>query len=287
MRYVLMLNSKAFSLIETLVAAAVIAVAVLSVVAVVRKGQEYMWVNLHRRTARAILDTTLEGARFYPGNYGSIPATIASDSVVLDATNGKPKAQRSFSITSGTVDVVAYKSITVKLLWQEYAGAAADSVMITRRVPDIPDSLQNIAPFADTIKASDEYSDGTRPASNVVDGIRCLLRTGDWSVNNSTSPWIRLAWKQNHRIKKIVLYDRCAGGNYADQATVSFSDGSPNIIIAIPENPNCGSAIGSIICTPGTAVFGSKYVSWINIQLNGRSADGFNHVGLAEIEVYE
>ena len=280
------LGIKGFSLIETLVAAAVIAFAVLSVVAIVRKGQEYTWVNLHRRTARAILDTTLEGAQFYPGNYGSIPASIASDSVSLDPTNGRPKAKRSFSITSGTVDIVAYKSITVKLLWQEYAGAAADSVVVERRVPDIPDSLRNIAPLA-TVSSPNAYFSAPGWAdfspNSAVDGIIGLHFLGEWA-STTTSPTINLQWAVTHHVKKIVLYDRCNASCVANSADVKFYNGATmtsEISIYIPNCPNCGSAN----CSPGTAIFGPKMVTSISIQLSGSGSP--TYVGLSEVQVFE
>lgn len=263
---------RGFSLVETLVAAAVVCIAVVSVVAIVRKGQEQMYVEKHRRTARAIADTTLEGSRFCPANFSAIPTAIADDFPLLESN---VPARRLYSIVSGTMAGVDYKKITVKVRWTEPSVGTKDSVEISRLVPNIPSTI-NIAPLATNIFASSTFMGNATypqcPPWNVVDGIIGLQFLSDWA-STQYSPWIRIEWPQTYYITKIILYDRKYLTCRARNATISFSDLSPNISLTIPDE---GFA---------TVMFAPKCVTWIQIQLNG--VGGFPAVGLAEVEVYE
>jgi hypothetical protein len=267
------LGTRGFSLVETLVAAAVVSIAVIAVVAVIRKGSEQMVVNKHRGVARAIVDSTLEGPRFYPENYQTIPATIASDVVALTSNLN---ATRTFTITSATIaGEIPYKDIKVRLQWTEPSGGATDFVEMERMVPEIP--KPNIAPLANNIISSSFYPTGVYPQCppwNVVDGIIGLQFVGDWAANNEATPWIRLTWPQTYTITKIVLYDRHWLSCRAKLASITFSDLSAAINnVTIPDE---GSA---------TVMFAPKAVTWIQIQLNG-TCSGFLGVGLSEVEVY-
>lgn len=266
------LGSKAFSLVETLVAAAVVGVAVFSVISLVRKGQEQTWIEKHRRVARAICDSTLEGTRFSPARFDSIPLAIADDFPQI-ASN--ITASRLYTITPDTIAGVPYKKINVNVRWTDPAVSGKDSVEIERRVPDIP-SNPNIAPVADVITASSTFmGSGTIPQCppwNVVDGIIGLQYLSDWA-STEYNPWIQIHWPQTYYIKKIVLYDRKYLTCRARFATIAFSDGSANITTSIPDE---GSS---------TLLFAPKGVTWIRISLNGTG--GFPAVGLAEVEVYE
>jgi Tfp pilus assembly protein PilV len=285
------LGIKAFSLVETLVAAAIIALAVLSVIAVVRKGQEQMTVEKHRRAARAIADTTLEGPRFSPDNYAAIATGVTTDNVPLDASLN---AVRTITITGpAALANVPYKTIVVSLQWTEPAGTSAQSVVIERRVPNIPGSI-NIAPSADNIAASSEYP-GSCPFCgdnnfyvlyrwSAVDGIKGLCCQGEWVGNNTdgNSPWITLTWNTPHKIKKIVLYDRAFGSCRATSGTVYLNgSGTAFTTIAIP------SCAGGGNCAGGTALFAPQQVTSVRIQLSGAGCPAFNFYGLGEVEIYE
>jgi hypothetical protein len=262
------LNATGFSLVETLVAAAIVCFAIISVLAFVLKGSQLASVEKHRREAREIVDTTLEGLRFLPEHYDSIPATIASDNVTL--ASGLT-VTRSITIGAGTIVTgVDYKTIDVRVKWQEPGATVYDSVQIVRWVPDIPDSLRNIAQSITNIVASSTA--GGSAASNAIDGIIGLNTVGDW-VSTQTSPNMTLTWATAHTIKRIVLYDRTgAAFGRAGTATVNLNDGKPNITMVIP-------AQGS-----KTADFIPRTTSQIQINLAG---SGAANVGLAEVEVYE
>jgi type II secretory pathway pseudopilin PulG len=269
------LGVKAFSLVETLVAAAIVGLAVLSVIAVVRKGQDQMAVDKHRRAARAIADTTLEGKRFLPSNYYLIPATIDPDSVTLDGTL---KGGRSIVIKPEKHGGIPAKRVTLTIQWLE-PGTSESSVELKKLVPYIPDEFRNIAPFASAIAVSSEHEGDANGKhyqcfrSCAVDGIIGLSYIGDWASETST-PWIQLDWPSVHRIKRISLYDRNSLDDFARNATITFSDGSTPISVTIPDR---GSQ---------TVNFNPKNVTWVRISLNGSGAGGFQ-VGLAEVEVYE
>lgn len=271
--------ARGFTLVETLVAAAVVSIAVVSVIAIVRKGQEQIWIDKHRRVARAIVDKTLEDVRFYPSNYNSIPASIGDDFPKIDTNIN---ARRMIKITTGTLAGVTFKRVNVKVRWTEPATGVRDSVEIERLVPDIPDALRNIAPHATQITASSLFSawlnvNGINTYFEcqpwyVIDGIIGLRIMGDWaSAGGDANPWIRLQWPETHRIKKIIVYDRTNPSYHTPGATAQFSDGSQ---ITISNIPSCGSK---------EVVFGPKAITWVQFNLWGTDA----YRGFAEIEIFE
>jgi type II secretory pathway pseudopilin PulG len=122
-------NSKGFSLVETLVAAAVIALSVVAVVSMVRKGQEQMKLDQHRRTARGYLQRMLEDPKFYPENYNGLVTGITTTSIIIDSAAGlngtlKEQIRGEGNITTGQVPGppnVPRRRITDTLFWSERA----------------------------------------------------------------------------------------------------------------------------------------------------------------------
>ena len=64
-----------FTLVEVLVAAAVIALSLFSVVAFVRKGQDQVTLDKHRRMARSIVERTIEDPVYDIVNYPNLTTT--------------------------------------------------------------------------------------------------------------------------------------------------------------------------------------------------------------------
>jgi type II secretory pathway pseudopilin PulG len=118
--------SSGFSLVEVLVAAMVISLALISVVALTRKSQEWIALDRHMRAARAIISTTLENQRFQPENYINLVSGTATETVTIDS---KANIQGTFTVTIGpeqpTVNGVAipYREITAVINWVENGGS--------------------------------------------------------------------------------------------------------------------------------------------------------------------
>lgn len=70
--------NRGFTLVEVLVAAGIVALSLISVVAFVRKGQEQVSLDKHRRMARSIVERAIEDPQFDLMNY---PNLLPSDSV--------------------------------------------------------------------------------------------------------------------------------------------------------------------------------------------------------------
>jgi Tfp pilus assembly protein PilV len=291
------LGVKAFSLVEVLVAAAVVGVAVFSVIAVVRKGQEQMAVDMHRRTARAIVDTLLEAPRYNPGNYFSINDTTITGSFSLD---NNLQANDTIKITSQTDYEVPYKKIRVKLRWVEPAGGAVDSVAMERWIPNIPSV--NIAPMASSVTSSSSFvyqvcrgtfkSDMTCDGSwspetyyclpwSAVDGVIKGSINGDWAKAwNDNYPWIKIKWATPHKIYKIVLHNRTTGGRYfASGANITLRKG--------------GAQVGSVALSSGfvdgsrnVVVFAPRNIDEIEVIPTG-TGEPSTYRGFSEIEIYE
>jgi hypothetical protein len=306
------LGVKAFSLVETLVAAAVIGVAAFAVIAVVRKGQEQMVVDKHRRTARAIVNTILEAPRFSPGNYLSILNTTTIPGSYIIDNKSNLQATSTFAITDNlyadAVSRIPYKKIWVKLQWTEPVGGAVDFVAMEKWVPNIP--RPNIAPMATNVASPTPFNDcnifaltancpggcqclgwhGVVSSPEIyfanpwcaVDGIIGARINGDWADNNNANP-IVIQWgaANPHRINKIVLYNR---NNNAIAPGDCWATGAR---ITLFRN---GVAVGTITTNTG---FANGTV--VPIFLSPTNADeirvwplgGKSWPGMSEIEVYE
>jgi prepilin-type N-terminal cleavage/methylation domain-containing protein len=137
-------NDHGFSLVEVLVAAGVIALSLLSTVAFIRKGQEFLAVDKHRRMARSIIERTLEVAPYQVENYNNLVATTSpppATDVVIDAETN-PNLHGSLTVTVSdeqagvSGQVVPYRVVTAKVIWTEPAGGN-DTVTIEQWLSNI------------------------------------------------------------------------------------------------------------------------------------------------------
>lgn len=117
-------NSKGFTLAEVLVAAGIIALALISAIAVIRKGREIDTNDLHRRQARLAICSILESRKYDNGSFSMIPVGTSTDSVVIDPRNGVEPLKGLLTINTvlrgeyyGVLNAVKKISITVK--WNE------------------------------------------------------------------------------------------------------------------------------------------------------------------------
>jgi type II secretory pathway pseudopilin PulG len=274
-----------FSLIEILVASGVVCIAIISVIAIVRKGQEQMVVEKHRRAARAIVDTILEAPKYSPGKYNSITDGTILGSFSLD---NNFEAKDTIRISSDTISGVPYKIIRAKLQWVEPNGGAVDSVAMERWVPNIPSPI-NIAPFVSFITGSSRFVQKNLIGcvspevyfcypGCAVDGVAGARITGDWAIagHDDNPSWIRLRWAQTHRVYKIVLYNRVNldPGYEAYTAYVTFRNGGGDVNTLTLSIPHKGSA---------TAVFRPIVINELFVHIDGST----DWMGLSEIEVYE
>jgi hypothetical protein len=275
-----------FSLIEILVASGVVCIAIISVIAIVRKGQEQMVVEKHRRAARAIVDTILEAPKYSPGKYNSITDGTILGSFSLD---NNFEAKDTIRISSDTISGVPYKIIRAKLQWVEPNGGAVDSVAMERWVPNIPSPI-NIAPFVANINGSSQFVKHNLIGcvspevyfcfpGCAVDGVIGARITGDWAIDefDDNPSWIDLQWAQTHCVYKIVLYNRVnldPGGYEANTAYITFRNGGAAVGNTLTLSiPHMGSA---------TAVFKPRVINEVYIRIVGT-----RWMGLSEIEVYE
>lgn len=141
-------NPSGFSLVEVLVAAAVVALSLVSVVAFVRKGQEQVALDRHRRMARAIVERTLEDPAYNMINYPSLVTMnlLRTNLDTIDVHTTPPltgslrvkisdvdSTTYSGALTTGNV-TVPYRKVTVTMAWSEYQSPKPDTIMCEKRV---------------------------------------------------------------------------------------------------------------------------------------------------------
>jgi prepilin-type N-terminal cleavage/methylation domain-containing protein len=135
-------NIRGFSLVEVLVASLVIALSVVAVVAFVRKGQEMLAIDKHRRMARGIVERTLENDQYQPEKYNNLVTATSTASVVIDEemdpdlngslTQAVSAEQR---LIYGT-DTIPYRTVTATVMWTE-RGGNSDTVRIAKWLTNV------------------------------------------------------------------------------------------------------------------------------------------------------
>ena len=134
-----------FTLVEVLVAAGVIAISLFSVIAFVRKGNDLLAIDKHRRLARGIVERTLENQKYRPESYNSLVTASATTTVVIDSTitpalSGSLIVAVGDSVTTVNGKNAPYRPVTVKVTWVEPTGQteANDTVKITKWLTNLP-----------------------------------------------------------------------------------------------------------------------------------------------------
>jgi prepilin-type N-terminal cleavage/methylation domain-containing protein len=118
--------SSGFSLVEVLVAAMVISIALFSVIAMVRKGQELIGLDRHLREARGIIVRTLESPGFQPENYNNILTGSATQLVTIDShANLKGSCTITINAEQPVVNGVSvpHREIDAIVSWIENSGS--------------------------------------------------------------------------------------------------------------------------------------------------------------------
>ena len=137
-------NNKGFTLVEILVAGVVIALSLFATVAMVRKGQEMIALDKHRRMARGIIERTLEDSDYQPGDYNNL-ATITSPTPTDTIIDPKGNIHGSLTVAVGAEQplingaAIPYRIITAAITWAELGSASNETVSISKWVTNIPD----------------------------------------------------------------------------------------------------------------------------------------------------
>jgi prepilin-type N-terminal cleavage/methylation domain-containing protein len=117
-------GEKGYTLVEILVAAVIIAIAIVAMIAVMRKGLDIELNDMHRRNARAVICGKMESRYYSNANYGSLTAGTVTENDTLDS---KPVVVGTLTttITGPTLKVnnngvdVSYKTISMWMRWAE------------------------------------------------------------------------------------------------------------------------------------------------------------------------
>ena len=136
-----MKSNKGYSLIEVLVAAAVITLSLIAMVAFVRKGHEMIAVQKHRAMARGFVQRQLENPPYQPEYYNTL-TTISSpppSDVVLD-TGINLHGSLTVTVNDEQPNInginAPHRAVTAAVVWTE-PGGNNDTVRITKLLTDV------------------------------------------------------------------------------------------------------------------------------------------------------
>jgi len=137
------MRKNGYSLVEVLVAAAILIIAILAIIAVVRKGRELDITDRHRRVARATIMSRFENPSYRYDNYDNV-APLNGQTVIIDP---RDTATTTDDLTGTLVITVApedtlqgasntpipFKEVTMRITWQE-PGPLNEQVEIKKQI---------------------------------------------------------------------------------------------------------------------------------------------------------
>lgn len=142
------LKNNGFSLIEVLIAAAVVGLSLFAVIVMVRKGQELLLLNKHRSEARGIIERTLENSSFDPENYKSLVTKTnpAPQDVIIDSKAGlhgtltdTVKAEQNQTGVD-PLTLIPFREIVLTISWPENSsgtGTYTETVSVRKRLSNV------------------------------------------------------------------------------------------------------------------------------------------------------
>ncbi|WP_326791506.1 glycoside hydrolase family 92 protein [Streptomyces sp. NBC_00841] len=134
----------------------------------------------------------------------------------------------------------------------------------------------NVSQFAE-VSVSSQVNGSNFAGVRAVDGrpIRASITPSqnvEWA-STEPNPWIKLSWREEKRVNKVVISDRADPRSNANSGVLTFSDGSTITVSKIPTDGR-----------NKVVAFRPKRVSWIRFEVTGGTGD---NVGLNEIEVWD
>lgn len=127
------------TLVELLVAAGVLSIAIIAIIAVITKGRELQVADNHRRQARAVIDSLMEN-KYDDRYFDTISVDTISNNHTLGtgftATITQEVVRRDTNITIGlNTSTIPRKIILIKVRWNEASGP--DSIQIQKQITDV------------------------------------------------------------------------------------------------------------------------------------------------------
>ncbi|MFI1092551.1 glycoside hydrolase domain-containing protein [Streptomyces sp. NPDC020917] len=134
----------------------------------------------------------------------------------------------------------------------------------------------NVSQFAE-VSASSQVNATNFGAVRAVDGrpIRSSIvpaQCVEWA-STEQRPWIKLSWREDKRVRMVVISDRADPTSNANSGVLTFSDGSTVTVDRIPTDG-----------TNKVVHFRPRRVSWVRFDVTGGTGE---NVGLNEIEVWD
>jgi prepilin-type N-terminal cleavage/methylation domain-containing protein len=132
-------STRGFTLVEMLTSAAILAIAVVALVAVVRTGRELEVTDLHRRRARALVDSVLEDPVYHYTNPNVMPpidsvpgVPVVIDPRDLDDDHDDLIGTLWVHIIDEQSTPIQHKQVIAAVRWREPEGM--DTIVMEKRV---------------------------------------------------------------------------------------------------------------------------------------------------------
>jgi Tfp pilus assembly protein PilE len=133
-----------FTIVELIVSAVIILIAVFAVVAVVRKSSDMQIVDAHRRQARNIVMNIFEedfgylkyndGGYTFLGAKGSVSTSSKSDSVRVFIDKSIDSGNVLVMVEPAPSNGVDAHDVTITLTWNEVGSDSSETVELTKRL---------------------------------------------------------------------------------------------------------------------------------------------------------
>jgi type II secretory pathway pseudopilin PulG len=131
-----------YSLVEIMVAAIVMSIAFIALFAIIRSGRAIDIEELHRRRARAVIDSCFETAGLSYTNYSDLAdEQVADAEVEIDPANPTVGGTLDIfvgeetTVTASADTDIAFKPVTVTVTWSE--SGTDKSISITKRISEL------------------------------------------------------------------------------------------------------------------------------------------------------
>lgn len=129
-----------FTIVEIMVASIILIISIVALLTLLRTGRSLGIEELHRRAARAVIDSCYESPALYFETFDSAAALVQSVSFRMDSLN--PNLAATYhagvgprdSLLASAATYVSFNQCTVSVSWLETGKTARDTLSVIKRL---------------------------------------------------------------------------------------------------------------------------------------------------------